>query len=129
MGINKLSQYGIKELKDGLTLDKIKSDYSWVLKAVIKDAVLGEQDGHLLWYKGIWKDGTWRDGNWRDGTWKNGVWKCGNWKDGIWYRGYWEGGNWNGGYWKDGSQWFNDRYIRTSKSPNKHNTLIDDKKE
>ena len=108
-----LSKYGIKELKDGLTLEIIQTKFPWLLKAIIKDAVLSitKTTKNLIWEDGIWIRGNWEDGIWIDGiweygiwfggTWKNGTWKNGTWMNGTWYGGTWEGGTWEGGTWDD----------------------------
>lgn len=120
--IDELKKYGIKELRDGLTLGIVKTKFPWILKANIQDAVLGftNQTG-LIWYNGTWKYGVWKygawkggtfeSGTWQDGIFHNGTWEYGEWKDGIWKNGDWEDGNWfNGvwysGTWKDG-HWYN----------------------
>ena len=49
---------GIKELKDGLTLEIIKTKFPWILNAKIKNAVLGfggYQGSIIYWYDGKWK--------------------------------------------------------------------------
>lgn len=97
-----LKKYGIKELKDGLTLDMIKEKYPWVLKAKIKDAVLGDGKPGFIWYSGTWKDGVWERGTWKTGTWLNGTWEFGAWLNGIWKDGYFESGSWVDGVWQDG---------------------------
>ena len=69
---------GIKELRDGLTVERLKSDYPWVLKAKIKDAVIGQYpNGSIIWYEGTWFDGEWKEGYWKGGTWKKGIWEGG----------------------------------------------------
>lgn len=101
-----LSQYGIKELRDGLTLEDIEDRYPWILEADIKDAVIGEDSDGLVWYDGIWNNGIWRgdEGSlWANGIWKDGVWKNGWWLKGHWYNGTWEDGLWEGGYWHNGT--------------------------
>jgi hypothetical protein len=128
-----LKKYGIKELQDGLTIEQIKKDFPWLLKAKIKDAVIGTAQMPryvaLVWYDGTWKggtwkkgnkwmdgiwedgtwdggmwyDGTWKGGTWKDGMWEDGTWRDGTWKDGIWSRGTWEDGTWHGGTWKGGT--------------------------
>ena len=107
-----LSQYGIKELRDGLTIEIIESKFPWILKAKIKDAVIGQGQGKIIWYGGTWKNGTWEDGawvlgTWKDGEWNGGIWLNGRWEDGTWEsgrweRGTWKNGTWYGGIWKDG---------------------------
>jgi hypothetical protein len=74
-----LSNLGIKELCNGLTLDIIKEKYSWLLNKEnkFKDAVIGIKgyDKLICWYSGTWINGTWVDGTWENGTWKKGTWK------------------------------------------------------
>jgi len=110
-----LSNYGIKELRDGLTIDIIKSKLKtdWILRAEIKDVILGLNNSGLVWYdgtfeggewwNGTWKNGTFENGTWIDGTWKDGTWENGVWKDGMWENGTWENGTFGGGIWKDGT--------------------------
>jgi uncharacterized protein (DUF433 family) len=98
-----LKKYGIKELKDNLTLDKIKSDYPWILKAKIKDAILGEDSEGIKWYDGNWKKGTWKGGTWVEGDWENGTFEDGTFGGGVWYDGVWKDkATWIGGTWEDG---------------------------
>jgi len=106
---SKLSVFGIKELRDGLTLETIQSKYKWLLDADFEDAILYENDGVLVWESGTWKDGKWEggiwyDGTWYDGTWERGTWKGGTWKDGVWGKGTWMDGEWNDGTWF-GGEW------------------------
>lgn len=111
-------------LTDGLNFSKIENDYSWILSAIIEDAVIGvNQDGKLIWYKGKWICGNWKDGIWYSGEWINGTWEAGEWysvlvqnKDNIWianlneynpnyskwFNGLFLGGKWNGGKWFNG---------------------------
>ena len=110
-----LKKYGIKELKDGLTIEQIKKEFSWILKAKIKGAILGfkhdkwRNENRFVWYDGVWYDGVWEgrisDAIWYTGTWKNGVWKDGVWYDGIWEDGEWNSGVWVKGTWKDGTRY------------------------
>jgi hypothetical protein len=44
---------------DGLTLSKIKSNYSWLLDATIENAVIGEDEKGIIFYSGNWIDGIW----------------------------------------------------------------------
>lgn len=100
---NELAKYGIKELRDGLTLERIKSDFPWLLKASIKDAILGIFGKYdLCWYDGVWKVGTWERGTWENGTWNTGRWKSGLWNNGTWKWGAWEDGTFRGGDWLGG---------------------------
>ena len=95
---------GIIKLNDGLTVEQLKSEYPWVLKAKIKDAVLAWDDVNgLVWEEGTWINGTWEDGWWQSGTWKNGTWNAGTWGTGTWLNGTFEGGKWYGGTWKNGT--------------------------
>ncbi len=89
-----LSEYGIKELRDGLTFEELEKRFSWILEADIEDAVIGlGRNDMIIWYDGIWKNGTWEYGFWYGGTWKDGTWEDGIWKDGIWKSGEWLGGH------------------------------------
>lgn len=65
-------------LIDGLTAEKIKRKYIWLLNAIIKDAIIGEDDYGLVWYSGTWVAGEWEDGTWYSGIWEDGDWKNGN---------------------------------------------------
>ena len=124
-----LTQYGIKELRDGLTFEDIKTKFPWILEAKIENAVLGLLDKKFLiwydvdwydgdlyksiwkngrwysgsWYDGIWYDGIWKGGEWKNGIWKNGIWNYGHWEKGVWYDGIWKNGIWDGGYWFGGT--------------------------
>ncbi len=71
---------GIKELKDGLTLEKIASlGYHWIIEAGIKDAVLGVKGKKLIWYDGKWVFGTFYE--------DQAIWKKGDWRGGLDSRG------------------------------------------
>lgn len=66
-------------LTDGLTIEKLKIKYNWILNASIKNCILGEDSYGLVWYSGEWICGEWMDGTWysgifHDGTWYNGKW-------------------------------------------------------
>jgi len=65
---------------DGLTLEKVKMKYNWLLNAKVKDAIVGENDRGIVWYFGEWFCGEWLDGTWYSGDWYDGVWK-----NGVWY--------------------------------------------
>jgi len=80
-----LSSYGIIDLKDGLTVETLKSEYPWVLEATIEDATLGLDKNGLVWYNGTWKDGNWGWGTWNDGDFESGT-----------FNGFWGGGNFKG---------------------------------
>lgn len=123
-----LSKYGIKELRDGLTLEEIKQKWPWILKADIENAILGKDGSFLEWYNGVWRNGiwegpkaewkngtwlngTWKDGWWYGGTWHNGTWENGDWDKGTWLNGTWKGGRWYGGTWHNGT-WENGSWWR-----------------
>lgn len=81
-----LFKCGIKELRDGLTLKRLQEDFPWILKANIKNAIIGlTEDRKLLWYNGVWIWGTWQDGTWFDGDWEYGKWQNGTWGSGTWF--------------------------------------------
>lgn len=47
-------------LTDGLDLNTLKLKFSWILKAVTKNAVIGiSNNGELIWYSGSWIYGKW----------------------------------------------------------------------
>jgi hypothetical protein len=103
---------------NGVTLDRIKMKYNWLLNAQVKDAIIGEDSYGLIWYFGDWECGTWYDGTWYSGTF-NGTWKNGKWYSYVLNKfdilndkftliedndtastfidGVWESGQWNGG--------------------------------
>ena len=123
-------------LVDGLDIDTINSQYSWILEAEISNAIIGQDSNGLVWYTGTWSCGRWYGGTWYNGTWINGTWyegiwnsvginnqvisvktglqendQCSTWYNGTWMDGYWNGGtwyngNWYGGTWSTGT-WFN----------------------
>ena len=93
----KSSIKGVKELRDGLTDDTIKSGYPWLLKANIKDAVIGIRGHSIIWYDGTWNDGVWRAGTWKNGNFNGGVWKYGDFQGGNFNDGSWKGGRYKGG--------------------------------
>jgi hypothetical protein len=98
-----LDFYGIKELKDGLTFEVLREKYVWILKAFIKNAIIGlTPDKKIKWYNGTWKSGIWLDGEWLKGTWEKGVWDNGKWLSGLWMNGQWKNGSWLGGKWIKG---------------------------
>lgn len=82
-----LKRLGIKELKDNLTLLKIKRRFPWLLEAKLEDAVIGQFSGGrgVYWYNGKFT------GVWKIGIWENGVFE-GEWKDGVWQDGVFNGG-------------------------------------
>lgn len=66
-------------LVDGLTIEDLKIKYIWILNATIENAIIGENDYGLVWYKGDWMCGEWVNGTWYSGTWHSGIWKNGKW--------------------------------------------------
>jgi len=118
-------------LTDGLILQKLNSDYYWILNADIRDAVIGlknvDNNEYLKWYKGTWLCGIWENGYWYSGTVYNIKWIAGEWftnspvnnfnvwsidtsindkKMSIWYNGEWGSGIWHNGIWYNGI-WYN----------------------
>jgi len=89
----------IVELRDGLTEKEIAEKFDWILKAKIKEAVLGKIGDKLVWYNGIWEAGDWEDGYWCEGIWLDGIWKKGFIKAGSHWRYYgnedWLSNNWS----------------------------------
>src|SRR5574344_832196 len=102
---------GVKEYRDGLTLEMIQEQFPWILLAKIKNAVLGIDKKGLVWYNGTWKNGNWFDGTWKNGTWDKGVWGEGVWENGTWENGTGEDGRWEKGTWEDGD-WKNGEWNR-----------------
>lgn len=96
-----LKKYGIKELKDNLTIEILKKEFPWIFKATLQNATIGTWGNLLVWYDGIWKNGQWEDGTWFDGIWENGTWLNGMWYDGLWKNGIWKKGTWVTGKIKD----------------------------
>lgn len=81
-------KFGIKSLKDGLTMEIIKEKFPWILRANIERAVLGiDNEGKIIWYGGTWYNGIWENGTWMHGTWYKGFWIRGEWVDGVWHDG------------------------------------------
>jgi hypothetical protein len=113
-------------LVDGLNVDQLSIQFPWVLEAEISEAVLGLDDGGLVWYSGTWECGRWFGGTWYSGSWISGDWYGGNWysktiKDNYisvevdqkssdtlqstWFGGRWYDGNWGNGVWVNG-RWY-----------------------
>jgi hypothetical protein len=65
-------------LIDGLTPDIIKRKYIWLLNAIVKNVIIGQDSYGLVWYSGTWFSGEWEDGTWYSGIWMDGEWKNGN---------------------------------------------------
>lgn len=130
-----LSQYGIVELRDGLTkemIEKMDNDV-WLFnsKNKMKNVVLGVKKGLLQWYSGEWIKGhfasnsetadvVWHDGVFNGGIWQNGFFLGGNFKGGTFVagefkggtftNGFFEMGEFNGGNWIDG-EWDEDNAV------------------
>jgi len=66
-------------LVSGLTIERLKIKYNWVLNASVKDCIIGEDDYGLVWYSGEWVCGEWIDGTWYSGIWHDGIWDNGKW--------------------------------------------------
>jgi hypothetical protein len=118
------------ELVDGLSLEELTNNFSWVLQAEISNAILGrDKNGNFIWYSGIWHcgrwfGGTWYSGKWVSGDWYRGVWNSNNTKYQVisvivdnkfinnsaskWYNGRWFDGTWNGGTWYNGRRYNGD---------------------
>jgi len=79
VGIVKDSVENSITLVNGMTIEKLKVKYIWIFNAVIEDAIIGEDEYGLVWYKGTWVCGDWVDGTWYSGVWLNGIWKNGKW--------------------------------------------------
>jgi hypothetical protein len=114
-------------LIDGLDLVTLNSQFPWVLEAEISNAIIGlDENGNLVWYKGIWQCGRWFGGTWISGAWLSGDWYEGTWTSksitdnllkvridnqittdfySVWYGGRWFNGNWENGTWYDG-RWY-----------------------
>jgi len=94
-------------LIDGLNIETVNLQYSWLLEAELSDALIGF-NGQLIWYKGTWVYGRWFGGVWQSGVWMAGDWYGGVWNsniESIWYSGRWFDGTWNGGVWNNG-RWY-----------------------
>ena len=123
-----LTNYKMKFV-DGLYLEEITKNYSWLLEAEVSNAVIGRDSNGLIWYSGDWKCGRWFGGTWISGRWVSGDWYEGVWKafnttyqvikvdvdtsyvdDGVskWYNGRWYGGTWSGGTWYNGRRYDGD---------------------
>jgi len=113
-------------LVDGLNIEIINSQYTWLLEAELSGAVLGSNSNGLVWYKGTWIFGRWFGGTWQSGVWMSGDWYGGIWNSNIvtdkiltldvdsktvdfeqsfWYDGRWYEGTWNAGIWYNG-RWY-----------------------
>lgn len=112
-------------LIDGLDIVSLSTNYPWILEAEISNAIIGQDNDGLVWYKGLWECGRWFRGKWISGTWINGDWYDGMWMSNIIKDNYinveydknnttptnsfWVNGRWFGGKWLNGT-WFNGRW-------------------
>ena len=113
-------------LIDGLNIETVNLQYSWLLEAELSGALIGLNANELVWYKGIWIFGRWFGGTWQSGVWMSGDWYGGTWNSNIvtdkkltaevdtktvdfeqsfWYTGRWYDGTWNAGIW-NGGRWY-----------------------
>jgi len=59
-GEDDLAVYNIAELRDGLTLEILQEQHSWIFNCEFKDAVLGlDENGRVVWYDGEFISGEW----------------------------------------------------------------------
>jgi hypothetical protein len=117
------------EFVDGLSLDEVNQNFSWLLEAEISNAVIGRDKNGLVWYSGIWRCGRWFGGTWYSGRWVSGDWYEGTWKSyntkykvisvevdtsyidntaSRWFNGRWFDGTWEGGTWYNGRRYAGD---------------------
>lgn len=113
----------IFRLIDGLDINQVANKYHWIIEAEISDAIIGQNNNGIVWYKGIWHSGRWFGGTWQSGTWITGDWYNGNWysnevidkinyvevgtynisaSNSEWYNGRWYDGSWDNGNWYNG---------------------------
>lgn len=64
-------------LIEGLTLDRIVSEFPWLLEAELTDATIGIDDEGPIFYKGIWECGRFFKGKFMSGTWLSGQFYSG----------------------------------------------------
>ena len=113
-------------LIDGLNIETVNLQYSWLLEAELSGALIGLSSNELVWYKGTWIFGRWFGGTWQSGVWMSGDWYGGTWNSNVvtdkklsaevdtktvdfeqsfWYTGRWYDGTWNAGIWY-GGRWY-----------------------
>jgi hypothetical protein len=112
-------------LVDGLNIVTLAEKYGWILETEMRDAVIGEDEDGLVWYKGDWLCGIWADGRWYSGSFYDGIWIQGEWYSrqvedlgssvivknlsseqfSVWINGDWINGTWFNGTHFDG-EWF-----------------------
>jgi hypothetical protein len=117
--MNNRIHYGIKEMRDDLTVKWLTHSpkWNWLLDEnnFYKDAVIGwnyEYD-HPVWYSGTWEEGIWKRGIWKDGTFEGEIWERGyfhggtfageTWEYGDFYGGTFDGDAWESGWFHDGT--------------------------
>lgn len=127
-----LNKYKFK-LLDNLSLPKLNDEYPWILEAELEDAVIGQEKGSIVFYKGIWHCGRWFGSTWYSGVWRNGQWYGGTFSANnvtigqntakidkninnnslsLWYNGDFRGGNFNNSTWLGGN-FYNGNIIGT----------------
>lgn len=87
---------GIKELRDGLTEETIRSKYPWFIKSQVSDAVIGTKDSKLVFYGGTYDGefhGIFENGNFKGNF--EGLFKSGNF-DGTFLGGKFVSGKFSG---------------------------------
>ena len=65
-------------LKDGLTVQELETNYIWVLNAYIKNAIIGLDNGGIVWYSGEFFEGEFEKGTWYSGDAYNMVFDNGD---------------------------------------------------
>ena len=114
---------GVERLE--CSFDDLEKRVPWFVEGIrnriiiVEDAVVGLEQGKLLWARGIWKGGIWKNGIWSNGTWERGTWKSGWWNNGTWLGGWWYKGTWNNGTWVTGKDF---KGITHVYAPNTWNT-------
>ena len=67
------SNYRFK-LVDSLNVIDLYNKYKWFYEAEVTNAIIGEQDNKLVWYKGDFIYGRFFDGIWYSGRFFDGIW-------------------------------------------------------
>ena len=109
LGLRRKIMLGLKGVERlECSFDDLEKRVPWFVEGIrnriiiVEDAVVGLEQGKLLWARGIWKGGIWKNGIWSNGTWERGTWKSGWWNNGTWLGGWWYKGTWNNGTWVTG---------------------------
>jgi len=116
---------------NGLTMERVRLHYQWLLNAKVKDVIIGEDDYGIVWYFGDWYCGEWFDGTWYSGNFYNGTWDNGRWfsyklhkfdvvnekfiieeiskEYSVFHNGLWRSGDWNNGIFGENAveEWYN----------------------